>query len=667
MTSEGRELMRISVPFGDRRGLVGSGKFKWVRAAFAVLLVMGPLAAPGYGQLLSPYDRRQNDRNTPNGSPLSPDFSQDAQPPAQGSSPTPETPKIEAAQIQGSSDQIDDVRDARERARQDALTQAAVNARLKPLKPSEFELFVEQTTGRKLPRFGADLLLPAVRDYALPSSATVPPDYALSVGDIISISLTGSAEGSVSLVIDKDGKIFLPKVGSIALAGVRYRDLRDRISAAIGRQYRGYTVSVAVKDLRGITVYVTGFANNPGAYTVNSLSTLVNAVLAAGGPSSGGSLRSVKLYRNGRLVTDFDLYDLILRGDRSRDAVLENEDVLYIEPLGKQVAIVGSVNKEAVFELKPGDTTQTVLAYAGGFNVLADDSRVLLYRLTEPKLINGVELDRSVIGQTVALGGDIMQIVSQGSLQRPLRNQSVLVRIEGEVNAPGNYFVAPNTPLSEVLAKAGGLTPDAFVFGTRLERQSVRLQQRASFREAVDQLETSLLASPLTGSDVGNNDRAGQLAAAKAALEKLRKAEPDGRVVIGTDYAAPVLPESLALENNDRILIPPRPVTVGVFGAVYRPASFLIGTGRPERIRDYIERAGGKQRAADAGGIIVVRANGDVLSRKRGALSAIALPGDVVFVPIKTQSSSLLAKIRDISAIIFQIGLSAAAFVAIAK
>ena len=625
----------------------------------AVIAVASPAAAQtGARQTAQAY-----------GSPTAPDLSQPSNQSADQSRPAQlqSDPKIEPVDIQ-SSDRSREAKSETEQKIEQSLLQATANARLKPLEPSQFELFVAETLGRRLPRFGADLLLPSNRDYAVPATATVPPDYIVNVGDTITIGLTGSVEGSVDVDIDTEGKIFLPKVGSIMVAGVRYRDLHNTVAAALGRQYRGYDVAVSIKKLRGIRVYVTGFANNPGAYSVNSLSTMVNAVLAAGGPSSGGSLRSVKLFRNGRLVTDFDLYDLILRGDRSRDAVLQNEDVLFIAPLGRQVAITGSVNSEAVYEAREGDNLESVIAYAGGTNDLADNARVLLYRLTQPKLINGRELTRAESAATMVTGGDILQILSEGTLRRPLANQAVLVRIEGEVNAPGSYFVPPNSTLADVLARAGGLSSQAFVYGTRLERLSVKRQQRESFAEAINQLEFALLSTPITSSDISNSgDRSAQLQAATAALAKLRAAEPDGRVVLNLTPGSSALPETLVMENNDRIVIPPRPVTVGVFGAVFRPASFLIEGDKGLRISDYIERAGGKQRSADGGNTIVVRANGDVLSRRRGALNALALPGDVVFVPIKTQSSSILAKIRDISAIIFQIGISAAAFVAVAK
>ena len=543
-------------------------------------------------------------------------------------------------------------------------------SRLKaPPKPSEFERYVERVLGRKLPRFGADLLLPAQRDFATPATATVPPDYILNVGDVVSIAMAGSIEGSVEREIDTNGRIFLPKVGAINVAGIRYGDLHDRVSAAIGRQYRGYTVNVGIRRLRGIRVYVTGFANNPGAFTVSSLSTMANAVFQAGGPNSGGSFRSVKLYRRGAEVADFDLYQLVRGGNRVNDAVLQNEDVLFIPPAGPQVAVIGSVNEEAIYETKPGETLETALALAGGPNDLGDASRVILYRTSETGRIGPQEVRRAAMASANVMGGDIVQLLSHGSLIQPVDRQSVMVRVEGEVNRPGNYYVAPNTPMSHVMDLAGGLTPRAFAFGTRLTRLSVRIQQRESFAEAIKQLELTLAAAPLTGNaNTQADQRQSELSSARQVLDRLRTAEPDGRVVMSISPAATTLPGNVLLENNDSIIVPVRASTVGVFGAVYRPASFLLDERtRPLRVKHYIDRAGGPLRAADRREIFVVRANGEVLPKSKGALNAAALPGDVIFVPVKTQSNSFWTRLRDLSAVLFQVGVGASGIRAVTQ
>ncbi|OYY97242.1 MAG: hypothetical protein B7Y38_07805 [Sphingomonadales bacterium 28-56-43] len=533
---------------------------------------------------------------------------------------------------------------------------------IKKARPGEYQEWVADVTGLKLERFGSDLLLPSDRDFATPATSTIPPDYALNVGDVVSISLTGSVEGSATFTIDRDGKIFLPNIGAVSLIGVRYRDLKDRVSAAVGRQYRGYDVSVSISSLRGVRVYVTGFAVNPGAYTVSSLSTLVNAVLKAGGPGSGGSFRSAKLYRNGQEVADFDLYQLLRDGNRATDPILQNEDVIFIPSTGHQVAVIGSVNEAAIYEAKPGETVEDLVRYAGGATALADQSRTILYRLSDRDTVGSKQIDRIEDAAEVIEAGDILQILPLGSLTRPLERQRVMVRLEGEVYRPGNYYVAPGTPLGAVIDMAGGLTARAYPFGVEFRRESVRAQQVQGFREAIEQMELVLAAAPLNSDrTLGAAERESQINFAKAFIEKLKKNEPDGRMVLGITPEMRDVPSNILLENNDKILIPARIDSVGVFGAIYRPATFLMNDAERLKVKDYVELAGGPMRGADKGSIFVVRANGAVLSRSRGAMGSFTLPGDTIIVPIKTQNVSILSKLVDVSQIIFQFGLTAAA------
>ena len=540
------------------------------------------------------------------------------------------------------------------------------NRQLKKAKPGEYQKWITDLTGMKLERFGSDLLLPSSRDFAMPATSTIPPDYAMNVGDVVSISLTGSVEGSAEFTIDRDGRIFMPNIGPVSLIGVRYRDLKDRISAAVGRQYRGYDVSVSISSLRGLRVYVTGFAVNPGAYTVSSLSTLVNAVLMAGGPNSGGSFRSAKLYRNGQEVADFDLYQLLRSGNRALDPILQNEDVIFLPPVSNQVAVIGSVNEAAIFEARAGETVEDLVRYAGGATTLADQSRTILYRLSDQDTIGSRQLDRRTSAVEVIEAGDILQILPIGSLARPLERQQVIVRLEGEVNQPGNYYVAPGTPLAAVIDMAGGLTDRAYPFGTQFKRESVRVQQVDGFREAIEQMEVAMGAALLNfDRTVGASERAAQADFAQSFIERLKKNEPDGRIVLDLTPEMSNLPSNILLENNDQIRIPPRITSVGVFGAIYRAGSFLMNDAQPLKVKDYLEMAGGPIRSADKGNVFVVRANGSVLTRSSGAMGSLALPGDTIFVPIKTHNASVLSTLIDISQIIFQFGLSAALVAAI--
>lgn len=521
-----------------------------------------------------------------------------------------------------------------------------------PRPASEYERFVSEVAGKPLRRFGTELLLPEALGFAVPPIAAVPSDYRLNPGDELLLGLTGSVQASgLRLTIDPEGRIFIPRVGAIRVGGVRYGDVHAVIERQVARQYRGFTLEVAVGKLRGVTVYVTGFAAKPGAYNVGSLSTLVNAVLAAGGPSAGGSFRSVQLRRNGKLVSDFDLYDLLLRGDRSGDAVLQNGDVLFIAPASDQVAVIGSVNREAIFEIAPGETLSDALLYAGGISTIADSTRLMMLDSLARSATGWTEVSAADAQVRKAQRGDVLRVLSNVDLARPLGQQSVLVTISGEVAKPGRYYFRPGTRMDEVVAAAGGLTPHAFPYASVITRESVKQQQRKSFDRAIEDVELLLTAQPVTSVNRAQLVQPANLALVNSVVDQLRKREPTGRLVFDLPVDAPALPNGLILENNDTIHVPARPVTVGVFGAVPSPASFAWRSGGT--IGDYVTSAGGVQKLGDKNEIFVVRANGTVLSDGKRVLRAPALPGDLIYVPIEANRGEFWARLRDITGSLF--------------
>ena len=539
-------------------------------------------------------------------------------------------------------------------------------ARLPP-PPSEFQKFVTKTLGQPLPRFGASLMTDEARDFAPAATTTVPADYELNPGDEVILHVTGSLEGDIHLPINSDGRVFIPHIGAINLAGVRYGDLQALMTRRIGEQYRNFKVSVSVGQLHGIKVYVTGYAASPGAYTLSSLSTLVNAVMAAGGPSGGGSFRSVQLRRDGRLVTDFDLYDLLLKGDKSRDAILQNEDVIYVPPVGPEVAVTGSVNAEAIYEAKSGETLGDLLRDAGGLSSLADPAKAYVSRLSNLDKMGWEQIDLAQAMTAPIRAGDILRVTSVADYARPQERQAIVVKLEGEVDHPGRYYMPPNSTIADLMAQAGGLTNRAFVYGAELDRVTVREQQKAGFDQAVSNLEFSIAASPLSlsGIDAGAaGAQVGRAQLARQIIEQMKSREPDGRMVLPLNPTSTALPGNLTLENDDRIYIPPPPTSVGVFGAIFEPGSFLYTPAKT--LGDYVKLAGGPERLAEKRDIFVVRANGSVLSKReegfgRSFDSEPALPGDVIFVPIKTQPSLLWDRIVQATTVLYNFGLGAAA------
>lgn len=529
-----------------------------------------------------------------------------------------------------------------------------------PAPLSEFEQFVSDTVGKPLPRFGSQLVLQRTQGFAAPSTAAVPPDYRLQPGDELLVSVSGSVESRLRLIIDTEGKIFVPRVGAIDLAGIRYGDLQDALSRRFSEQFKQARVSVVISRLHGLTIYVTGFAVSPGAYTVSSLATAADAVLVAGGPNAGGSFRNVTVRRGGRVVTHLDLYDLLLRGDKSHDAPLQSGDVINIEPVGPEIAVAGSVNLPAIYEAKDGETFADMVRYAGGQNSLADDSRLIIRRLSDLDRGGTRQISVAEARTLPAERASVVSVLSMGRVARPLERQDVLVTIEGEVDRPGRYFLPAGTTLGSVLDRAGGLTPGAFVYGVQLERVSVRQQQKASYDRALDDLELAALTAPLNSISNVVNPNGGQARgqAAQAVIARLRNKEPDGQVVLNLPITAVNLPADLTVENNDRIFIPPRPKTVGVFGAVFQTGAFLFTPG--SRIRDYLREAGGPEKIADRGEIFVVRANGSVLSNRQNSnlWGQPAFPGDVIFVPVRT-GPSLFDRIVALATVVSSFGVTA--------
>ncbi|OYW84105.1 MAG: capsule biosynthesis protein, partial [Sphingobium sp. 32-64-5] len=317
----------------------------------------------------------------------------------------------------------------------------------------------------------------------------------------------------------------------------------------------------------------------------------------------------------------------------------------------EQVAVTGSVNREAIFELAPNETLSDALLYAGGVNTIADRSRLMVFDPLGQSGAGWEEISAADAQTRPAKRGEIIRVVSNAGIARPLQQQSLLVTIGGEVAKPGRYYFRPGATLDEVLQRAGGLTGEAFPYASVITRESVRQQQRASFERAIEDVEMLLTAQPLTSVDRAQRVQPANIELIRSVVGQMREREPTGRLVFDLPVNAVNLPGELILENNDTIYVPPRPVTVGVFGAVPTPASFAYTDGR--QIRDYVNLAGGIQKLGDKGEIFVVRANGTVLADGKRTLNAKALPGDLVFIPIDANRGEFWARLRDITGSLF--------------
>jgi polysaccharide biosynthesis/export protein len=659
---------------------------------------------------------------------------------------------------------------------------------LPPLPTTEFQRFVSATTGQELAVFGVDLFksMPAsfgVMDYGPASGETI-----IGANDELRIRIWGQVNFSADLRVSREGEIYIPKVGAVHVAGLPFSAIGAHLREAVNRVYRNYDLTVDMGAIHSIPIYVTGHARRPGEFTVSALSTLIDAVFSSGGPSADGSMRHIMLKRAGKVVADFDLYQLIVSGDKAGDMQLEAGDVLYIPVVGAQVALVGSIRGSAIFELRGKETIGNLVEIAGGITALGSNAHLSLERIVDhdgrtsftltaddrgmataladgdivridpilpdfrqtvtlrgavanpgrfrwhegmrlselmperdalvkrdywwrrtqlglpapefatlaesaaPEPVSLVATSTSANSQSgpVAVGeaatetnwnnavverldpatmttkllsfevgklvlehdasqdlilmpGDVVTIFSQADIQIPIREQTKYLTLKGEFIHPGVYSVGPGETLHSVVARAGGLTPQAYVYAASFTRRSTQALEQQQLDEFGDQLERQLLHHSVATAIAGDSVPGRQTAALNRELiARLRSVRATGRIVLNmkSDQAGKYELPDMSIENGDAIVVPFTPETVLVEGAVFNPHAFLFESNHT--VGEYLRLAGGPNRDADRKRILVLRGDGTVISRNtnasafnRGLERIVLYPGDSILVPEK--------------------------------
>jgi protein involved in polysaccharide export with SLBB domain len=773
---------------------------------------------------------------------------------------------------------------------------------------TEFQKFVAETTGQVLPIFGARLFRQVPTTFAPVDQIPVPADAVVGPGDLLRIRIWGQVNFSADVRVDRSGEIYLPQIGPLHVAGVQYSDLDAQLRTSIGRVYRNFNVSAQLGQIRSIQIYVVGRARRPGTYTVSSLSTLVDALFASGGPALDGSLRHIQLKRAGKLVTDFDLYDLLVNGDKSADVKLDPGDVIYIPAAGPQVAALGSVKTPAIYEIRLPETVAQVLEQAAGVTNVAGGTQLSIERMqggegraaegiaftpegmaaplrdgdilrvgpvvpqysktvtlrgntanpgrygwhagmrlselfperaalltrnywwqrtrvglpapeferdpsleryrqpSEPETLpispeeqerqrgirqqyaqqqqlldqrrreqaqgGGVNAQgfgdsgqvpggadspgaagmsestrnadgsyrttpygqeaaqtsatarRDVITENTAnaqgltdvtlpapeidwtyavierldpqtlktslipfdLGrliqehdaaqdlalepGDVVTVFSQADIHVPVEQQTRLVRLEGEFLHAGVYSVKPGETLEQMVERAGGLSPGAYLFGSEFTRASVRAVQQRRLDEYIQDLQLQIERGVLATSSAASSSAADLASANVAGTEarelvaRLKQIRASGRIVLSLrafSQGAQALPP-LKLEDGDTYYVPSVPSNISVIGAVYDQNSFVYTPG--QHVRDYLHLAGGANRNADKRRPFVIRADGSVISqdqvgeRKFGKI--VIQPGDTIVISEKTFGPSTLRNVLNFTQLFSSLAVGSA-------
>ena len=766
---------------------------------------------------------------------------------------------------------------------------------LPPERLTEFQKFVASTTNQVLPIFGSDLFRRVPTTFAPIDMAPVPADYVIGPDDELRIRVWGQVNFQSNLRVDRSGEVYLPQVGPVHVAGMPFSALDAHLRGAIGRVYRNFDLTVDIGQIRAIQVYVAGAARRPGVYTVSSLSTLVDALFSSGGPSIQGSMRHIELRRGSDIVTDFDLYNLLVHGDKSKDVKLQSGDVLFIPPVGPEVAVTGSVRNPAIYELREGESLAGLFADAGGVSAVASDARISIERIQDHRDRFAMEVadDTSGLATTLADGdlvhvfsivpiyrktvtlrgntanpgrfawhpgmrlsdlipdrdslitrnywwrrtqlglpapefeaapgfaamrqpvdnhavtlrtptsaemnrsdqyggqlnqsqqnqsegmqglyegqqgqsgsqqalygaqqnqeltaqqrggssslaaqqttnssrsqsasqrteiralapeidwnyavierldaetlkttlvpfdlgklvmqhdasqdlelraGDVVSVFSEADIRVPIAQQTKMVTLGGEFIHAGVYTVQPGETFRQLVERAGGLTPNAYLYGSEYTRESTRVIQQARIDEYVQSLGMGIQRNnmAIAASSVGSSQDLTSATAAQAneqsLLASLKQIRATGRIVLrfspnssGTNS----LPD-IFMEDGDHFIVPATPATVNVVGAVYDQNSFLYA--KEQRAGAYLQLAGGPNRDADRKHEFLIRADGEVVSRDTGKglwssqfSNLRVYPGDTIVVPEKTFKPSALRGVIEWSQLVSNFSLGAAA------
>lgn len=329
--------------------------------------------------------------------------------------------------------------------------------------------------------FGLDVFQRENNVFAANDAGPVPPDYRLGPGDELVLVLTGDTERAYELPVTREGMIFVPNVGGIAVANLTMRQLEELLFARLSRVYSGLGrgpgatthFQVTVAKLGSVQVSVLGDVALPGAYRLSKLGTVLTALYASGGPTETGSLRQVEVRRGGRPFDTLDVYDYLIQGSSGNDVRLENGDVILVPPRGPRVRLAGAVTRPATYELLAGETLGDLIRMAGGFRAEADRRRVQVERFVPP-------------AQRTAAGSDkVLFDVAGAALEsshEPLANGDVInvfpvanrvankVDVTGNVWSPGAVALVPGMTLSQALARVGGVKPDTYFEALQISR-----------------------------------------------------------------------------------------------------------------------------------------------------------------------------------------------------
>ena len=313
-------------------------------------------------------------------------------------------------------------------------------------KTEEVNEFAEITTQKKLKAFGYDIFSNAPSTFNPANDIPIPEGYILGVGDQISLQIFGKENNQYNLDVSREGQIIVPNLGPLQVAGLSFNEMKRLLVGQVKERIIGVDAVVSLSQLKSIRVFVLGAAYKPGPYTVSSLSSITHALFTAGGVSDIGSLRNIQLKRAGKLVQNFDLYDLLIKGDSSKDVLLQSGDVVFVETKGATASIAGEVRRPAIYELQKGETIQSLLAMAGGTLPSAYKEQASIERFNNSlRSVLNINLNTPSELNTQVKDGDYLNV-----MEKSLQYAKSLTLI-GAVTRPGKYQWRDGLKITDII------------------------------------------------------------------------------------------------------------------------------------------------------------------------------------------------------------------------
>jgi protein involved in polysaccharide export with SLBB domain len=515
--------------------------------------------------------------------------------------------------------------------------------------PSLYDLY-SQVSRRSptLDRFGMDIFTNGTGNLdQLPLDLPVGPEYVLGPGDTLKIEMWGSVSQRLQRVVDREGRVSLPESGAVQVTGKTLGAVQQEIQALLRTQYRDVRADVSLARIRTVRVYIVGDVNQPGAYDISALSTPLNAVLAAGGPSSRGSLRTVLHKRGNKVVQATDLYEMILHGTRSDISTLQSGDTILVPPIGPQITVEGMVRRPAIYELLGESNLAEALEIAGGVLSTGTLRHIDVERVQahDKKIMLSLDLPESNDQQTTTRAIEAFKIQDGDTIRiSPILPYSYkTVYLDGHVFHPGKYPYSEGMKVTDLIKSYADMLPEPsrrhaeiirlnapdyrpVVLAFNLEDalsgkgtvpelkpfDTVRVFGRFDFEDAPEIMVSGEVRQPgehLTNGETHLRDAiylaGGITTDAKLDDAQIYRKLPGGEVKILSVNLGRALAgdpkEDLLLEAKDRIIVHRDlakldPPTVSILGEVAKPGRYPLGTNMSTA--DLVRMAGGFKRGA---------------------------------------------------------------------